>query len=160
VIITKQFASTGIPLFMTGAEASNLYIEPSGAEAEGVTMTSSIAVPGRELPAGPLKKLVDDFGTPWQEANDGAWPPQFAFDGVTAIQLLKAAIEKAGSSDRQEVRDALETLDVLTPTGRFTFSADDHAGLGTDAIAIVKVKDADLVATDYSLDGFKTDLPE
>jgi branched-chain amino acid transport system substrate-binding protein len=159
VILTKQFAGSGIPLFMTGAEASNLYIEPAGAAAEGVTMTSSIAVPGRELPAGPLSDLVNAFGKPWQKANDGAWPPQFAFDGVTAVQLLKAAVERAGSSDRQKVRDALESLDVLTPTGRFTFSKDDHAGLDTDAIAIVKVDDADLVATDYTLGRFKTDLP-
>jgi branched-chain amino acid transport system substrate-binding protein len=123
-------------------------------------MTSSIAVPGRELPAGPLKNLVDAFAGPWQQANNNAYPPQFAFDGVTAIQLLKAAIEKARSTDRQKVRDALESLDVLTPTGRFTFSKTDHAGLDTNAISIVTVKNADLVATDYSLARFKTDLPK
>ena len=72
----------------------------------------------------------------------------------------KAAIEKAGSADREEVRDALESLDVLTPTGRFTFSEDDHAGLGTDAVAIVEVQDGDFKATPYSLERFKTDLPE
>jgi branched-chain amino acid transport system substrate-binding protein len=160
VIITKQFAGSGIPLFMTGAEASNLYIQPSGAAAEGVVMTSSIAVPGRELPDGPLKTLVDGFATPWQKTNKGAFPPQFAFDGVTGIQLLKAAIEKAGSSDRQKVRDALETLNVLTPTGRFTFSKTDHSGLTTEAIAVVTVKDGDLKATDYSLKRFTTNLPK
>ena len=48
---------------------------------------------------------------------------------------------------------------MLTPTGRFTFSKDDHAGLDTDAIAIVKVTDGDLKATPYSLARFKTDLP-
>lgn len=64
VILTKQFAGSGIPLFMTGAEASNLYIEPAGAAAEGVTMTSSIAVPGRELPAGPLSDLVKRSASP------------------------------------------------------------------------------------------------
>ena len=106
---------------MTGAQASNLYVEPAGPAAEGVVMTSSIAVPGRELPAGPLKDVVDAFADPWLEQND-AYPPQFAFDGATGVQLLVAAIEKAGSTDREKVRDALETLDVLTPTGRFTFS--------------------------------------
>jgi branched-chain amino acid transport system substrate-binding protein len=160
VIMTKQFAGSGIPLFMTGAQASNLYIQPSGAAAEGVTMTSSIAVPGRQLPAGPLKDLVDAFANPWLQANDNTYPPQFAFDGVTAVQLLRAAIEKAGSTDRQKVRDALESLDVLTPTGRFTFSKTDHAGLDTNATAVVTVKDGDLVATDYSLERFKTDLPK
>ena len=65
VIITKQLAGSGIPLMMTGAEASNLYVQPAGQEGEGVTMTSNIAVPGRELPAGPLKESIDAFANPW-----------------------------------------------------------------------------------------------
>jgi len=158
VIITKQFADSGIPLLMTGAQASQLYVEPAGAAAEGVTMTSSIAVPGRELPAGPLHDLVAAFADPWQASQD-AYPPQFAFDGATAVQLIKAAIEAAGSTDREAIRDALESLDVLTPTGRFTFSGDDHAGLDTDAVAIVQVQDGDLKATPYSLERFTTNLP-
>ena len=121
-------------------------------------MTSSIAVPGRELPAGPIKDLIDAFADPWVEAN-GSYPPQFAFDGTTGLQLLVAAIEEAGSADREKVRDALEELDVLTPTGRFSFSSSDHAGLGTDAVAIVTVTDGDFKATDYSLARFQTDLP-
>jgi branched-chain amino acid transport system substrate-binding protein len=159
VIITKQFAGSGIPLIMTGAQASNLYVEPAGAEGEGVVMTSSIAVPGRELPAGPLKDAVDAFANPWLKQND-VYPPQFAFDGAAGIQLLVAAIEKAESTDREKVRDALESLDVLTPIGRFKFSEDDHGGLGKDAIAIVEVKDGDLKATQYSLEAFRTSLPE
>jgi branched-chain amino acid transport system substrate-binding protein len=159
VIITKQMEDSGIPLLMTGAQASQLYVEPAGPAAEGVTMTSSIAVPGRELPAGPLKDLVDAFADPWLESQE-TYPPQFAFDGATAVQLIAAAIEEAGSADREAVRDALESLDVLTPTGRFEFSSDDHAGLDTDAVAIVEVKDGDFVTTPYSLERFKTDLPE
>jgi branched-chain amino acid transport system substrate-binding protein len=159
VIISKQFAGSGIPLLMTGAQASQLYVKPAGAAAEGVVMTSSIAVPGRELPAGPLKDLVDAFTGPWAKANPG-YPPQFAFDGATGVQLLKAAIEKAGSTDRAKVRDALESLDVLTPTGRFTFSKTDHAGLDTDAVAIVKVENGDLKTTPYSLQRFSTSLPK
>ena len=160
VIITKQFAGSGIPLVMTGAEASNLYVGPAGQEGEGVTMTSNIAVPGRELPAGPLKESIDAFANPWLQANKGVYPPQFAFDGATGLQLLVAAIEKAKSTDREKVRDALESLDLLTPTGRFKFSPTDHAGIGKDAIAIVTVKGGDLKATPYSLEQFKTNLPE
>ena len=158
VIITKQFAGSGIPLLMTGAQASNLYVEPAGAEAEGVVTTSSIAVPGRELPSGALKDAVDAFADPWLKAND-VYPPQFAFDGATAVQLIVAAIEKAGSADREKVRDALESLDLLTPTGRFQFSSTDHGGIGKDAIAIVHVQDGELKATPYSLEQWKTDLP-
>jgi branched-chain amino acid transport system substrate-binding protein len=159
VIITQQFADSDIPLLMTGAQASQLYVEPAGDAAEGVVMTSSIAVPGRELPAGPLKDVVEEFTGPWLETQD-AYPPQFAFDGATAVQLIAAAIEEAGSADREAVRDALESLDVLTPTGRFTFSEDDHAGLDTDAVAIVEVVDGDLKATTYSLERFETSLPK
>ena len=160
VIITKQFAGSGIPLLMTGAEASNLYVEPAGAEAEGVVMTSSIAVPGRELPPGPLKDAVDAFANPWLEQNDDVYPPQFAFDGAAGIQLLVAAIEKAESADREKVRDALGSLDLLTPIGRFKFSEDDHGGIGKDAIAIVEVKGGEFKATPYSLEAFQTSLPE
>jgi len=144
---------------MTGAQASQLYVEPAGAAAEGVTMTSSIAVPGRELPDGPLKDVIEEFTGPWLEANE-TYPPQFAFDGATAVQLIAAAIEEAGSAEREAVRDALESLDVLTPTGRFAFSEDDHAGLDTDAVAIVEVKDGDFRATPYSLKRFETNLPK
>jgi branched-chain amino acid transport system substrate-binding protein len=122
-------------------------------------MTSSIAVPGRELPAGPLKDAVDAFANPWLEQND-VYPPQFAFDGAAGIQLLVAAIEKAKSTDREKVRDALESLDLLTPIGRFKFSEDDHGGIGKDAIAIVEVQGGELKATPYSLEAFKTSLPE
>ena len=160
VIITKQFAGVRYPApHDRRARPRNLYVEPAGAEAEGVVMTSSIAVPGRELPAGPLKDAVDAFANPWLEQND-AYPPQFAFDGAAGIQLLVAAIEKAESADREKVRDALESLDLLTPIGRFKFSGDDHGGIGKDAIAIVEVKDGELKATPYSLEAFQTSLPE
>jgi len=141
VIITKQLQGTGIKLYGTGANASNLYVEPAGEAAEGVVMGSSIAVPGAQLPAGPLKTLVDDFATPWQAANKGVYPPQFAFDGVTGIQLLKAAIEKAGSTDREAIRDALETLDVLTPTGRFTYTKTNHSGLTAEILRMLVLYD-------------------
>ena len=160
VIITKQFAGSGIPLLLTGAQASNLYVEPAGSEGEGVVMTSSIAVPGRELPAGPLKDAVDAFANPWLEQNDNVYPPQFAFDGAAGIQLLVAAIEKAESADREKVRDALESIDLLTPIGRFKFSEDDHGGIGKDAIAIVEVQGGEFKATPYSLEAFETNLPE
>jgi branched-chain amino acid transport system substrate-binding protein len=160
VIITKQLQGTGIKLYATGANASNLYIQPAGPSAEGVVMSSSIAVAGKQLPAGPLKTLVDGFATPWQQANNGVYPPQFAFDGVSGIQLLKAAITKAGSSDRTAIRDALEGLNVLTPAGRFAYTKTDHAGLTSDAVAIVEVRGGQLQATPFSVKQFATALPK
>lgn len=160
VIITKQLQGTGIKLYGTGANASSLYSKPAGAAAEGVVMSSSIAVAGAELPAGPLKTEIDSFAQPWLQANDNVYPPQFAFDGVTGVRLLKAAIEKAGSTEREAIRNALENLDVLTPVGRFTYSKTDHSGLTANAIAIVEVKNGAFVATDFTKQQFTADLPK
>ncbi|MEO7124389.1 MAG: ABC transporter substrate-binding protein [Lacisediminihabitans sp.] len=162
VIITKQMhaKAPGIQLYMTGAEASSLYVKPAGDAAEGVIMGASIAVAGDELPDGPLKKQIDAFVTPWKSANGGVYPPQFAFDGLTGISLLKAAIQKAKSSDRDAVRDALESLDVLMPAGHYKYSPTNHAGLTTDAVAIVQVKGGQFKATEYALGKFKTNLPK
>lgn len=162
VIITKQMRAKapGVQVYMTGAEASSLYVKPSGDAAEGVIMSSSVAVPTDQLPDGPYKTLLDSFVTPWKSANDGVNPPQFAFDGATGIGLIKAAIEKAKSSDRDAIRDALESTDALMINGHFKYSPTDHAGLTTDAVAIVEVKGGQFVATDYSLGRFKTNLPK
>lgn len=160
VIITKQLQGTGIKLYGTGANASSLYAKPAGQAAEGVVMSSSIAVAGAEVPAGPLKTEIDSFAQPWLQANGNVYPPQFAFDGVAGIRLLKAAITKAGSSDREAIRNALENLDVLTPIGRFTFSKTNHSGLSANAIAMVEVKNGAFVATDFTKNQFTTDLPK
>lgn len=160
VIITKQLEGRGIRTFMTGAQASDLYVEPSGTAAEGIVLSSSIAVVGNEVPAGALKDSIDAFVGPWLEANDGVYPPQFAFDGLAGIQLAQAAIEKAGSSERSAIRDALESLDVLTSIGRFTYSPTNHSGLDTSAIAIAEIRDGSFVATEYTLGRFETNLPQ
>lgn len=162
VIITKQMKAKApnIQLYMTGAEASSLYVKPSGDAAEGVVMSSSVAVPTDQLPDGAYKKVLDGFVTPWRAANENANPPQFAFDGASAIGLLKSAIEKAKSSDREAIRDALESTDALMINGHYKYSATNHAGLTTDAVAIVQVKGGQFVATDYSLGRFKTNIPK
>lgn len=160
VIITKQLQGTGIKLYGTGANASSLYSQPAGAAAEGVVMSSSVAVAGAEVPDGPLKTEIDSFAQPWLQANDNVYPPQFAFDGVTGVRLLKAAIEKADSTDREAIRDALESLDVLTPIGRFTYSKTNHTGLTANAIAMVEVRNGAFVATDFTKQQFSTDLPK
>jgi len=160
VILAKQLQGSGVKMIGTGANASNLFTEPAGDAAEGMVMASSIAVPGKDLPDGPLKSLIDAFADPWQKTNKGIFPPQFAFDGVTGIQIAKAAIEKAGSSDREDIRNALEGLDVLTPTGRFHYTKTDHSGLDKTAVAIVEVKNGAFTATDFSRKQFETELPK
>src|SRR5437588_226979 len=63
VVITKGWADlkNGIPLMMTAAEASTLYVQPAGAAAEGVFVQGSMGVLGQSLPASNnSKQLIDD----------------------------------------------------------------------------------------------------
>jgi branched-chain amino acid transport system substrate-binding protein len=160
VIITKQIAGKGIPTYFTGAQASSLYLDPAGAEAEGVIAATTAAMAGADLPESPYKDLVMAVTTPWMAANDGALPPEFAFGGSSAIELLVSAIDRADSVDRADIRAALETSDLLTSNGHYRYSASDHMGLDASALAIMIARGGIWVPTEYALEKFQTDLPE
>jgi branched-chain amino acid transport system substrate-binding protein len=155
VAFTKQYATAGlgIPLMLTGAQASKLFLDPAGPAAEGVTVASSIGVVGSHLPAGPQQDAINELATAFS-GRFGYPPPQFAQDGYSAVKLLKAAIEKAGSTDRVKVRDALEGLTLLTPNGTYEYSATNHSGMKPDFISINTVTGGAFVPTDWA----KTEL--
>ncbi|GAB3447408.1 ABC transporter substrate-binding protein [Actinophytocola sediminis] len=151
VALTKQYATTGlsIPLVLTGAQASKLFLDPVGPAAEGVVVAGSVGVIGEHLPAGELRTAIDELAGPFQ-TEYGYPPPQFAQDGYTAVKLLAAAIEEAGSTDPAAIRDALAGLTLVTPNGKYTYSETDHAGLPGEYIAITTVRDGVLVPTDWT----------
>jgi branched-chain amino acid transport system substrate-binding protein len=151
VAFTKQYATAGagVPLALTGAQASKLFLDPAGPAAEGVIVSSSIGVVGSHLPDGPQKDAVTKLQAAFQ-AKYGYPPPQFAQDGYSGVKLLAAALEKARSSDRKKVRDALEALDLITPNGRYVYSKSDHSGLKTDFISVNKVTGGQFVPTDWA----------
>jgi branched-chain amino acid transport system substrate-binding protein len=151
VILTKQFASAemGMKLVMSHAEGTPLYLKPSGKAANGVIVPSSIAVVGPQLPDSDVKHLAVKMIDTYKKNND-AYPPQFAFDGYNAVELIAAAIDKAGSADPQKIRDALDHLTLKTVEGTYHYTPDDHAGLTVDDVAVNVVKDGDFKLTDWS----------
>jgi branched-chain amino acid transport system substrate-binding protein len=151
VALTKQYATSGlrIPLVLTGSQASKLFLDPAGPAAEGVTVVSSIGVVGDALPDGPQKAAIKELSDAFTAAH-GYPPPQFAQDGYSAVKLLRAAIEQAGGTDREKVRDALEGLTLTTPNGTYRYSATDHSGLTTDHISVNTVRSGAFVPTGYS----------
>jgi branched-chain amino acid transport system substrate-binding protein len=151
VAFTKQYATAGlgIPLMLTGAQASKLFLEPAGAAANGVFISSSIGVVGSHLPDGPQKDAINELTTTFQ-TKFGYLPPQFAQDGYSGVKLLAAAIEKAGGVDKVKVRDALEGLTLLTPNGTYRYSATDHSGMKPDFISINQITGGAIVPTDWA----------
>ncbi|HEX8966591.1 MAG TPA: ABC transporter substrate-binding protein [Chloroflexota bacterium] len=146
VVITKAWAdlNSGIPLMMTAAEASTLYVQPSGAAAEGVFVQASMGVLGESLPAGnKYKKLVDDFAGPFQQANN-YYPPQFAWDGMIAATLLVDAITRKGASSEQ-IREGLDSAELDTPQGHYTFTAQKHSGMPDSASMMSVIKNGTFV---------------
>jgi branched-chain amino acid transport system substrate-binding protein len=151
VALTKQYASAGlnIPLVLTGAQASKLFLDPVGPAAEGVTVASSIGVVGSSLPAGKQKDAIDELTTSFTDKY-GYPPPQFAQDGYSGMKLLVAAIEKAGSTEPEQIQAALESLTLVTPNGEYSYSKSDHSGLGPEFISVNTVTQGAFRPTDWA----------
>ncbi|MDG4858656.1 ABC transporter substrate-binding protein [Streptomyces sp. T-3] len=151
VTLAKQYPTSGlkIPLFMTASQASKLWLDPVGKASEGVYVQSAIGVVGDTLPDGKLKTSIEEMSVPFKKKY-GYEPPQFAMDGYAGVKLLAAAIDKAGGTDREKIRDALESLSLVTPTGKYTYSDTDHSGLKPTDISMNRVEDGKLVPTPWS----------
>ncbi|MEV0822960.1 ABC transporter substrate-binding protein [Nonomuraea rubra] len=151
VTAAKQYVASGLetPLFLTASQASKLWLEPMGAQAEGMTVQSAIGVVGEHLPEGKQKQVIDQMAGPYQQKH-GYPPPQFAQDGYSASLLLFEAIRKANSTDKTKIQQALETMDLITPNGRFRYSATDHSGLSPEFISVNTVKNGQFVPTQWA----------
>lgn len=151
VTAAKQYAAAGlkVPLFLTASQASKLWLEPMGAAAEGMTVQSAIGVVGEQLPDGKQKQIIEQMAKPYQQKH-GYPPPQFAQDGYSASLLLFEAIKKAGGTDKAKVQQALETMDLITPNGRFRYSPTDHSGLSPDYISVNTVKNGQFITTSWA----------
>src|SRR5262249_47419801 len=134
VIITRGWSdeSTGIPLMMTAAEASPLYLQPAGAAAEGVLLQGAMGVIGHKLPSSnPFRPSIERLAGPFQQTN-GYYPSQFAWDGMLAATFLIDAMQRVGATPEQ-IRSGLDTLSLDTPEGHYTFTPAKHYGLPDSA---------------------------
>lgn len=76
---------------------------------------------------------VQSFVKKYQEAY-GATPDQFAADAYDAIYVIKAAVEKAGSTSGAALASALTSLTVDGVTGVMTWTADGNTNKPASAI--------------------------
>jgi branched-chain amino acid transport system substrate-binding protein len=153
VVITKQWAAanTGIPLMMTAAEASPLYLQPAGAAAENVYVQATLGVVGQAVPASnKYKKLIDDFAVPFQRANN-SWPPQFAWDSMIAMSFLFDAIKRKGATS-EGIRAGLDSISLDTPQGHYTFTAQKHYGMPDSSNLMSQVKSGQFVPVGITQD--------
>lgn len=138
-----------LPLAMSHGNSDRGFLDATGPAADGVIAASSLGVVARDLPLSKVRDAAVAMTDAFQRRH-GRVPSQYAVDGYTAVRLIAAAITDAGSVDPRRVRDALETLDAITPQGRYRYSAVDHCGLAATQVAVTVLDGGRFVPTDWS----------
>ena len=80
-------------------------------------------------PAENVQAFVKEY-----QAAYNATPDQFAADAYDAVYVIKAAVEKAGTTDGDAMAAAMTSLEVTGVTGTMTWNADGNTNKNASAI--------------------------
>jgi branched-chain amino acid transport system substrate-binding protein len=146
-VIAKNAKQLGLklPLYMSHGVSSKKFIDLAGDAAEGVRLPSGKVLvcdllPKSESQKKSLVSFVKDYQNHYKTEGD-----HFGGHAWDAVMLLKNAIER-GAETPAAIRDQLEnTRNFCGIGGTFTYTAQDHAGLGKDAFVLVEIKNKDWV---------------
>jgi branched-chain amino acid transport system substrate-binding protein len=141
-IIPKNMKQLGmdIPLFQSHGFGNIKYVEAAGEAAEGIIFPCGRLLVADGLPKDhPQKDVLVKYKSDYESRyNEDA--STFGGHAYDALIILVEALKK-GNFEREKVRDAIEGIKDLPGTGGvFTFSAEDHNGLGMDSFEMLTVK--------------------
>jgi branched-chain amino acid transport system substrate-binding protein len=145
-IVTRNYDQLGIelPFYQSHGVASDSFLELAGSAAEGLRLPASPLLVPDSLPEDdPQKEVVQNYKSEYEARWDSKVSTfgAYAYDG---LMLAVLAIEKAGSTDPEAVRNALENIKgYVGVTGEFNMSADDHNGLDPDSFRILEVQNGE-----------------
>lgn len=143
-IVAKNIKQIGlnVPLFQSHGFGNLRYVRQAGTAAEGTLFPASRLLVVEDLPEShPQKSLLAAYKKDY-EARYKEDASTFGGHAYDAVLVTTEALKKAGSTDVEKVRDALENLKgVVGTAGVFNYSATDHTGLGMDAFEMLTVKD-------------------
>lgn len=150
-LVTKNYRQLGLPwpLYQSHGVASLAYLKLAGAAAEGVRLPAGPLLVAEHLAAAdPQKPLVTGYRNAYRWCYD---QPASSFGGYALDALLLAvdAITRAGTTEREAVRQALEeTHHYVGVSGVFTLSPSDHLGLGPEALQMLEIRHGEFIALD------------
>lgn len=145
-IVTRNYAQLGmeLPFYQSHGVASDSFLELAGDAAEGLRLPASpLLVPDSLPDDDPQKKVVQDYKAEYEARWDSKVSTfgAYAYDG---LMLAVQAIEAAGSTDKEAVREALENIQgYVGVTGVFNMSPEDHNGLDADSFRILEVQNGE-----------------
>jgi branched-chain amino acid transport system substrate-binding protein len=144
--VAKTVKQLGIkmPLIQCHGQPDPKYIELAGDAAEGSVMPSTKLMVVDQLPeSDPQKAVIKDFLALYRDVYhyDQQYPVNthsgYAWD---AIYLLANAMRKVGT-EPEALRNAIEqTRGYVGISGIYNLTPEDHNGLGTDSLVMVKVE--------------------
>lgn len=146
-VVTKNYGQLGmsaLPMYQSHGVASDEYLKLSGKAAEGVRLPTPALLIAQALPASdPQKAIVTGYDKAFRDRYK-VEPSTFGGYALDALNLSVDAIRRAGSTDGEKVRAALETTrGFVGTTGVFNMSPKDHMGLDLSAFRMVEVKNGD-----------------
>jgi len=127
-IVIKNARQIGFvgPIFQSHGFGNIKYVEAAGPAAEGVIFPAGRLLVADQLPdSNPQKpvlvKYKNDYEKKYKEEAS-----TFGGHAYDAFMILVTAIQKSGSTDKEKVRDTIETMRGFIGTGGiFDFSAQD-----------------------------------
>ncbi|MCE5334260.1 MAG: ABC transporter substrate-binding protein [Desulfobacteraceae bacterium] len=139
----KQLA-VAIPLYQCHGQPDPKYVELAGDAANGTIMPSTKVMVADQLSdSDPQKKVIQEFIRLYRDEYhyDKQYPINthsgYAWD---AIYMVANAVAKVGT-DPAKLREAVEsTKDYVGVSGIYSLTPEDHNGLGTDSLVMVKVE--------------------
>jgi len=142
-IVPKNMKQLGmdIPLFQSHGFGNIKYVQAAGAAAEGIIFPAGRLLVAEKLPEGhPQKENLVEYKTAYEKKYSEA-VSTFGGHGYDAIMLVIEALKISNSTERSELRDAIESINSFAGTGGvFNMTASDHNGLDMDSLEMLTVK--------------------
>ncbi|WP_349369079.1 ABC transporter substrate-binding protein [Salinarimonas sp.] len=120
VAITRQMKEVGLDaeaIAIDTAAALPSFVDQVGDLAENVATVVSWS---KDVQYEGAQQLYEDL-----KAKAGSEPSFYEAEGYLALRVAADALQRAGSTDREAVRQALEETDLETPVTTVTFEDDD-----------------------------------
>jgi branched-chain amino acid transport system substrate-binding protein len=133
-LIAKQLKEAGVEATLVGVDGWDGIQVDYAADAEGGFFTNHYSTSDEA-------EVVQTFVTTYEEEY-GEVPNALAALGYDAVKVVAAAMERAGSTDKDAVRDEIRNTDQDAVTGHIKF---DENGDISKEVSIITVKDGQLL---------------
>lgn len=147
-LVAKNMKQIGldVPLYQSHGFGNIKYAQAGGEAVNGTLLPCGRILVAEALPDDhPQKKVLMEYKKDY-ESRFREDVSTFGGHPYDALLILAEAIRQAGSTDREKVRTAIESLrGVVGTAGVFNFSPEDHNGLTMDAFEMLTVRDGKFV---------------